>query len=140
MSELLAVYGTLRRGFHGHDILKNARFVWSGYTYLPYILVVKDCIPYLIPMDMGIPNRVFLEVYEVDKEILKIIDDYEDVSEIYIRVKIYIHPIGFAWLYISRANVQGDIVEEGDYLEYICRKEQCRYVLKDIHLCYSYHS
>jgi gamma-glutamylcyclotransferase (GGCT)/AIG2-like uncharacterized protein YtfP len=84
----LAVYGTLRKGFPLHYLLKkfNAKFIGFGSTdplFNCYYGVYPIC-------KKGGKTRVFVEVYEVDEETLRAIDVIEAgyVREI---VRVYVN-------------------------------------------------
>ena len=127
---LLAVYGTLRKGFKAHRII-GSEPVWSGFISIPYKLVVKDCTPYLVA-DESL-HRVFVEVYKVSCDVLRRVDEFEDVPREYIRVEIYIHPHGFAYMYISPKSIVREYFSSGDFAEYACRR--CKELLEDYNLC-----
>ncbi len=128
---LLAVYGTLRRGLVGHKLMRSCRFLWSGFVEIPYTMVVKDCIPYLVPCEEL--RRIFVEIYDVPTDVMKLLDNYEEVPKEYVRVTLYLHPYGFAYIYIASRRVDGEVVEHGDYLAYACQK--CLHLVEDQRLC-----
>ncbi len=127
---MLAVYGTLRKGFRNHRLLSGSKLVWRGFAEIPYEMVVGgDCIPYLIPSEEL--HKVFLEVYEVPSDVLKTLDSFEDVPREYVRVRVYVHPIGFAWIYVARRLPENfEVVECGDYATYALSNPRCRHLVE----------
>ena len=75
----LFVYGTLRRGFHNHGLMKNAKHICDGTTLDRMRLVVHSGhgIPFTWKDDCGHPLRG--EFYEIQKEDIKPIH-YMEVS------------------------------------------------------------
>ena len=129
---LLAVYGTLRRGFRNHVLLRGCELVWEGFTVLPYEMVVDEsCIPYLVPCD-GL-RRVYVEVYRVDDERLRVLDEFEDVPREYIRVEVYVHPVGFAHIYVAPRPPPRAMktVEGGDFRAFVSSEAACRHLLEE---------
>ncbi|NPA96485.1 MAG: gamma-glutamylcyclotransferase [Crenarchaeota archaeon] len=127
---LLAVYGTLRRGFRNHELLKGCELVWEGYANLPYELVVDSvCIPYLVPVEEL--RKIYVEVYRVDEDALSRLDEFEDVPETYVRVELYIDPVGFAHIYVARRIPRArERVAGGDFLEFARSRAWCRHLLE----------
>ncbi len=128
---LLAVYGTLRRGFKAHALLKNAKLLWSGFVKMPFRMIVHNCIPFLMPCET--PKDIYVEVYEVSKHVLEAIDRYEGVPILYRRIEVEIPRLGKAFIYVASGPIEGEIVDDGDFLRYACRK--CPDVLEIPELC-----
>ncbi len=115
---LVAVYGTLRRGMENHHMLRRASLLWEGFVRIPYKLVVCGDTPYLVKSNDV--NRIYIEVYEVDEELLRELDDFENVPLEYRRVEIET-PVGRAWIYVASRDVECVEVPEGDYALFIKR-------------------
>ncbi|CAD5111465.1 DgyrCDS776 [Dimorphilus gyrociliatus] len=86
------VYGTLKIGEHYHKYLKNpekgkAEFVGEAETNTKYPLVVesKYNLPYLL-WSPNNGNNVKGEVYNIDKDLLAWLDEFEDHPKTYIRL------------------------------------------------------
>lgn len=78
------VYGTLKRGFANHYLLENnfdgaASFITKGHTKEAFPLVVGTdaYIPFMLPLK-GQGKQVYGEIYEVNRNVLSLLDDLED--------------------------------------------------------------
>jgi gamma-glutamylaminecyclotransferase len=78
----LFVYGTLRRGEVAHGELRGARLLAATKTIAAYELVDLGEYPALVERGT---DHVVGEVYEVDPDLLRTLDAYEDVPELYER-------------------------------------------------------
>lgn len=116
---MLAVYGTLRKGMANHDLLKNAKLVWMGFVEIPYRLVVCNDVPYLVKTLTK--RSVYVEVYEINKELLGVLDDFEGVPLDYVRIEIDT-PVGRAWIYVASQELECVEIEDGDYASFIKKK------------------
>ena len=81
------VYGTLKRGYGNNRLLRDAKFIDSGVTLMPYDL--RDLGAYPVVVDRK-RARVAGEVYEVTKEELKRLDGLEGYPNMYGRKKILV--------------------------------------------------
>jgi gamma-glutamylaminecyclotransferase len=81
---MLFVYGTLKAGFHWHNkFLSQAKFVSKSTTVDPLALVVGDSgVPYLLLNIQG-GKYVRGEIWSVNDESLKGLDEYEGVGKGY---------------------------------------------------------
>ena len=120
--ELLAVYGTLKRGCGNHKYLSNSRFVGAGVTLDKFVLVVSF-IPYCVPIDLAgemgkYASQIRVEVYEISKEKLEEIDELEGHPFWYKREKVKVRledgEIVDAWFYIYPHKIEGKIVSNKD--------------------------
>jgi gamma-glutamylaminecyclotransferase len=103
--ELLAVYGTLRKGYNNHRLLHGAKFLGSGYTKERHRMH-GPTIPFVLEGDeTGVGGKVRVEVYEVSKAQLEgPLDQLEGHPKMYTRRKTTILIDGKpgaveAWLY-----------------------------------------
>lgn len=79
----LFVYGTLLRGERAHHLLAGARFVAEVQTQAAFELVEMDGgYPALVA---GGGTAVSGEIYEIDERLVPLLDDFEDVPELYRR-------------------------------------------------------
>jgi len=102
---VIAVYGTLKKGYGNHRLLINQRFVGQGKTTDRYPLVISG-LPYLIE-DKGKGHNVEVEVYKVDDTTFDNIDALEGHPNFYERVETSITMKSgkkiIAWLYFNRS-------------------------------------
>lgn len=87
------VYGTLKRGEPNHHLIKDtangfAKFLGLGRTTVPYPLVIatKYNIPFLLKKP-GTGNYVLGEIYDVDSNMLKKLDELEEHPKFYERTE-----------------------------------------------------
>ncbi len=128
--ELLAVYGTLKRGCGNHKYLSDSKFVGTGVTLEKFVLVVS-VIPYCIPIDSAGEMRkyaspIHVEVYEVSAEKLERIDELEGHPFWYKRKKVDVKlengKIVKTWFYIYPNRIQGKIISNGEGIaSYDCK-------------------
>ncbi|XP_043473920.1 putative gamma-glutamylcyclotransferase CG2811 isoform X2 [Leptopilina heterotoma] len=90
------VYGTLKRGEPNHKLIENttngyAKFLGSGKTVTKYPLVIatKFNVPFLLKKS-GIGHQIIGEVYDVDTEMLKKLDELEEHPDFYLRTEEHI--------------------------------------------------
>uniref|UniRef100_A0A1B0GBU8 Gamma-glutamylcyclotransferase family protein n=1 Tax=Glossina morsitans morsitans TaxID=37546 RepID=A0A1B0GBU8_GLOMM len=107
------VYGTLKNGEFNHSLLTNAnngfaRYLGEGKTVEKYPLIIgtRFNIPFLLDK-CGRGQNVNGEVYEVDEEMLKKLDELEEYPEYYDReiqeIKMEKRDeVTKCWLYLMR--------------------------------------
>ncbi|XP_058526610.1 gamma-glutamylaminecyclotransferase [Ochotona princeps] len=91
---LVFVYGTLKRGQPNHKVLLDgtngsAAFRGHGHTAEPYPLVIAG--EHNIPRLLNLPgkgHRVAGEIYAVDKQMLRFLDDFEQCPHMYQRTEL----------------------------------------------------
>ena len=82
------VYGTLKKGFCNHELLKEAEYLGKAITKEAYPLIApKVWYPYLIDAP-GEGEQVKGELYEVDLSTLKQLDRLEEYPRYYTRKTI----------------------------------------------------
>ncbi|XP_041834159.1 gamma-glutamylaminecyclotransferase B-like [Melanotaenia boesemani] len=88
------VYGTLKKGQPNYSRLFESRngkaeFLASAFTTQKYPLVIagKFNIPFLLNLP-GQGHRVHGEIYKVDDQMLKFLDDFESVPTMYQRTMV----------------------------------------------------
>ena len=82
MGIFIFVYGTLKKGKRAHHLLSGAKLIGSG--------IVRGYDMYIVSDYPGIvkgEGTVKGEVYEVDEDILKKLDEYEGVPLLYTRIE-----------------------------------------------------
>lgn len=77
----VGVYGTLKKGHGANRLLETARFVKAGYYKIPYQMYDIGSYPALMP-DSKI-NKIYLEIYDVDRGTLENLDRYEGYPNLY---------------------------------------------------------
>jgi gamma-glutamylaminecyclotransferase len=108
---MVAVYGTLKRGYGNHRAyLEDSRYIGKGKTYDKYPLVVEG-LPYLMEKK-GKGHNVEVEVYMVDDSTLMRLDQLEGHPNWYRRKQIPIKLSGGrvvqAWIYFN-LNAKGEV-------------------------------
>ena len=84
----VAVYGTLKSGYHNNHLLLDADLVGTGKLQDRYPLEV-DGLPYLYP-EKGVGEFVDVEVYDVDDNLLARLDRLEGHPNWYKRERVLI--------------------------------------------------
>lgn len=95
-SQLVFVYGTLKRGLANHKLLLTARF--EGEAMMEGIRLY-DLGPY--PMAIHRPGLVHGEVYRVDAPVLANLDRLEGVPRLYRREQRALADGRQAWVYLG---------------------------------------
>jgi gamma-glutamylaminecyclotransferase len=94
----LFVYGTLRRGEPGHALLNGAPLLGEARTEPEFTLLDLGEYPAIVA---GGRTAIAGELYEVEEALLRELDRYEDVPELYLRVERMIGG-GPAVIYVLR--------------------------------------
>ena len=81
---IVAVYGTLKRGFYNHYLLKISEFLGTGISQNRFILG-NYSYPAVVKGDEGAPVEV--EIYEVDEKTMRNLDYLEGYPTFYTRSK-----------------------------------------------------
>jgi gamma-glutamylaminecyclotransferase len=93
----LFVYGTLMKGEHHHEALKEASFVGLSETEPVFEMVQIDYYPALLS---GGTTRIIGELYEVDDATLARLDDLEEVPEVFVRERLKLADGSEAFTYV----------------------------------------
>lgn len=108
---MIAVYGTLKYGYHNYySFLTKAIHVGEGLTLDKYPLVVKG-LPYMVEKK-GVGHRVEVDVFLIDDEELRRIDNLEGHPNWYKRSQIDVETLSdgvvSAWIYFNpETNIEG---------------------------------
>lgn len=97
------VYGTLRRGFGNHILLKSQRFLGEAITSdRAYVMIDSFGLPFVIkaPKNSSLSYYIAGELYEVDMPTLGALDTLESNGYLYKREKIRTSR-GKAWIYLG---------------------------------------
>ena len=99
------VYGTLMKGEPHHSSISHARFVRAAETLPAYELIQIDYYPAMLT---GGTSRIMGELYEVDDETLRRLDELEEVPHYYERRTIELADGSEALAYVMpRDRAQG---------------------------------
>jgi len=97
LTDLLFVYGTLKRGGHNHRLLGAAEFVGPARTEPKYRLIDCGAYPALVE-HAAAPLEITGELYriapEIQRSLLPALDELEDEGTLYRRVVIPVIPLG----------------------------------------------
>lgn len=108
MSELVFVYGSLKKGFGNHDILSNSPLIARTHTVgRCFNMVSLEAFPAVLSSgDYDIEG----ELYSVDEGTLETLDMLEGNGYLYLRKKVLLASGHTAWMYflIYHAEVKDD--------------------------------
>ncbi|AFU98411.1 gamma-glutamylcyclotransferase family protein [Simiduia agarivorans] len=93
----LAVYGSLRQGFHNHHLLAHCEYLGTFNSANRYTMVDLGSFPGLFH---GNCSTIVVEIYRVDEDTLAKLDILEGHPEHYQRHPQTIEGFGEAWLYL----------------------------------------
>mgnify|MGYP003630208195 CR=1 FL=1 len=119
-NNLVAVYGSLRKGLHNHGLIKESTLVGEG--------VVKgfgmhSLRHYPALTRVGRRSNVLVEVYEVDEKTMAGLDNLEGYPSYYTRKMCPINIMGEtlpAWVYYMDERLDDKpFVEGGDWKEFL---------------------
>ncbi len=119
--ETIFVYGTLRKGMGNHHLLEGSGFLGMGETVVRYgMYVLPGGIPY-VKRRSERKAVIVGEVYEVDEDTLRRIDQLEGHPDFYRRRLVPVMLNGEekiqAWLYfLADVGREGDLFIGGDFI------------------------
>jgi len=114
-SDLLFVYGTLRRGGSHHRLLAGAGFLGAWISGPHYRMLDMGSYPALVEGDGAMAG----EVYRIDPDMLPALDAYEGCPGDYRRGSVDT-PYGAAWVYLwDRPVPPVPVVAGGDWLGHL---------------------
>lgn len=103
MSQLVAVYGSLKRGYGNHGFLDTAELLNVTRTAeSDYKMFALGGYPGVVKSDEG--YKIHVEVYEVDDETFKSLDGLEGHPSFYCRELTDLEDGQQAWMYIYQGN------------------------------------
>lgn len=121
-------YGTLKRGWPNHALMRNCLYEGTFVTVERYPLVVggKFYTPYLLNR-AGDGNNVRGEVYRVDDDELAMLDVLENIGDNYHRQRVLVRPVkdrsfaveAFTYL---KCNFGADLLQLERHEEYVDRR------------------
>lgn len=77
----IAVYGSLKRGYGNHALLRNSRLIRSQVINIPFTMIDLGAFPGLIRNNND--NQYFVEIYEVTPEVYRTIETLEGYPNFY---------------------------------------------------------
>ncbi len=84
----LFVYGTLKKNFQYHFLLKEAIFKCEGITQKKFLMYSNGAYPLIVPNQFdNMSGYIKGEIYEIDDKLLKKLDEFEDVPYEYLRIQ-----------------------------------------------------
>jgi len=124
--QLISVYGTLRQGGSNNYLLKDSKFIGEFKTEPIFDLYSLGAFPGL---KLNGNTSVTMEVYEVDEQTAKRVDQLEGYKEgikpfFYDKIKLET-PYGESSVYIYVNGVQyHNKIESGDWIEYVKKSKK----------------
>ena len=107
---LLAVYGTLKKGFGNYlSDLQNATYLGRVTTIKKYRLVIVGY-PCLLPFN-GEGHQIVVDLFEIDTSTLIKIDALEEHPRVYQRKKITMSNGASAWIYFRNVDHQSSYLK-----------------------------
>jgi len=114
-SDLIAVYGTLRKGCSNHAYIADAEYLGDTFIHR-YKMYSLGAFPALVPAIHSDPNRIKVEVNRVDAEQAKAVDTLAGYPVFYDRCLVDTK-YGLAWIYfLSNPPTRTEIIG-GDWVE-----------------------
>jgi gamma-glutamylcyclotransferase (GGCT)/AIG2-like uncharacterized protein YtfP len=118
----VAVYGSLRKGFGNHALLRDAEFVTEEYIS-GYDMISLGGFPALFKSEVPV-SKILVEIYKVDDSEMTGLDRLEGYPSFYNREEIETSK-GKAWIYFIE-NSSGyyestknrEVIKSGDWKEY----------------------
>ena len=111
-SNNIFVYGTLRRGFRNHALLRNARYLGPHTTGPEFTMLDLGAYPGVVS---GGTTPIVGELYALTPRILNRLDVLEDYPSLYTRILVAT-PRGHAWMYLYRQRpFHRPVVASGDW-------------------------
>lgn len=114
----LFVYGSLKKGFKGHDLLSESRLIGTGRTY--GLFCMYDMGKFPMVTDRTEVTNIKGEVYRVPGtfEFWKIVDSFEGIRFFRTKVPIIIDGSGTlnAWIYLAVDEItEGMLIRDGSW-------------------------
>lgn len=94
---VVAVYGSLRRGFHNHPVLGDSEYFGESATEARYTMIDLGYFPAVI--DSG-GTAIHVEIYRVSEAVLADMDLLEGVPTFYRRETVSVRDFGEAIMYV----------------------------------------
>lgn len=98
MSHKVFVYGSLKKGFGLSSVLRSATGGEEATTVEQFSMVSLGAFPAVVKSDVAL-THISGEVYEVDDNTLRVLDEIEGNPDFYCREEVETS-LGKAWMYI----------------------------------------
>lgn len=123
MTDLVFVYGSLRRGQSNHAWLADSRFLGLHRTQPRFTMRDLGAYPAVVAAGR---TAILGEIYEVTPPVLQGLDELEGYPELYIRLRL-VTPWGRAWIYLMPLHaLRGEpVVPGGDWVEWLEARRAC---------------
>lgn len=111
MDNLVAVYGTLKKGYNNYNsYLRRSVYLGGGVTTDKYPLIIRG-LPYMVNQK-GMGHNVEVDVFKVSDEVLENLDRLEGHPKWYKREEVEINVKGkvlSCWVYFNPIDISGAI-------------------------------
>lgn len=120
----VAVYGSLRQGFHNHPLLEGAEFIGTTVTDQEYTMYSLGSFP---AVTLTIPySQIVVEIYEVDDYTLARLNRLEGyrgegMDNFYDRSEVQTG-LGPALMYHTQPQRRSEIVNSGDWADKMTKR------------------
>jgi gamma-glutamylaminecyclotransferase len=123
MTELVFVYGSLRRDQSNHGWIVGGRFLGLHRTGPYFTMRDLGAFPAVTP---GGDSEILGEVYAVSPAMLQRLDQLEGCPGFYYRRQL-VTRWGSVWIYLLPAHVAHDAprVPQGDWVEWLTERDAC---------------
>ena len=129
VSDLVFVYGTLRKGEVNHHLLKGAEYLGEHTTLPRYRMLDLGAYPGLVEAGY---TAIVGEVYRINLKQLILLDRLEDYPRLYDR-KLIASPWGKSWIYIYRGRwADRRIIKGGDWRSFTNRSGPFRVIWRPV--------
>lgn len=119
---LVAVYGSLRKGLHNHQLLAQATQLGTA-TIGGFKMYSMGGFPFITHEDATPSDTITIEVYEVTPIEMRRLDNLEGYPSFYNR-ELVDTKFGKAWIYFIDGDKEGyPPVSNGDWFQYYHSKE-----------------
>lgn len=115
--ELIAVYGSLRKGYGNHAILKDAELVSTEVVNIPFKMVSLGGFPGLVPDESN--HNITIEIYRVNETEYRRVERLEGYPHFYQKALINTSQGELEVYVLNDPMYKNDNhVESGDWIEY----------------------
>ena len=131
----VAVYGSLRKGMYNHSLIEDAKYLGKYETKPAYSMYAVSTYP---GIKANGHTSITMEVYEVDDDLLELVDQLEGYSskrkhnDFYNRVTVNTpYGLAYTYLYVPEIPEGAEQVQEGDWVRYHEQEIQLQNLLRN---------